>query len=65
MQQAQLLQSCAPLLGSRSSPVAAMGTSTEAWLAGPTCLQQAQQLLTGPARQTHLCSSSSSSSSSG
>lgn len=46
------------------SPAAAVGASTEAWLAGPDCIQQAQQLLAGPARQMHLCSSGSSSGSS-
>ena len=44
-------------------PAAAVGAGTEAWLAGPDCIQRAQQPLAGPARQTHLCSSSSSCSS--
>jgi hypothetical protein len=55
---------CSSRHGMFGSPAAAVGASTEAWVAGPDCIQRAQQLLAGPARQTHLCSSRSSSSSS-
>ena len=46
------------MLGTASS---AAGISTEAWLAGPNCADDALRILAGPVRQAFICSSSHSS----
>jgi hypothetical protein len=48
--------------GMFGSAAASVGLSNEAWLIGPDCAADALRILAGPARQSYICSSSSSSS---
>lgn len=47
--------------GMLGTPAAAAGITTEAWLAGSTCIQEAMQVLAGLPRQVYLLSAGDSS----